>query len=646
MKKKLYILDYEVIINCFIAVFNYKDDTKIFVIHEDRNDLLEYLSFLEECKSDCIFGGFNIINYDSQITEWFIRNKELLLKSSKENVLQTLYEFSQSVIRSERNIYPEYTLTIPVIDIYRLNHWDNKNKATSLKWAQYQMDWYNIEEMPYPFYEKLNKENLDEVIEYCKNDVYSTKNIFNLCKKAIELRLNLKSKYKINCLSYSNSKYGSELLLKLYCNKTNKNIWDVRKLRTIRDKIKLSDVIFPYIKFETKEISSLLEDLKKLEINGSNLKDQFKKELKFKGNVFNYGLGGIHQCIDSSYHEEDEIFIIKDADVISKYPNVAISNGLFPEHLGIEFTQVYSNDIVEVRVKEKQKEKGDITIIEGFKESANASYGKSNEITSWLYDPLYTLKITVNGQLLLTMVIEKLLLHLKDSVLLMTNTDGFTIKFRKKDIELYNLICKEWEEKTKLKLEFFDYSKMWIYDVNNYISKYTNGKTKCKGRFEWEDFEKHKPSHLSKNKSYLIIPKAIYHYFVNGVSPETYLDENKNILSYCAGVKLKGDWGFEEIQVKNGELTVKKHKKILRYYISNSGCKIIKKNIDGRIIQLESGVWLQTIFNKMEEKNFESYNVNKKYYLNKIYEEINKIKLDHNKPQLIQGDLFANFNFN
>lgn len=638
--KKVWILDYEVIVNCFIAVFNNKEEFKIFVVHEDRNDLKNYINFVESSKNNTYFGGFNIINYDSQITEWILKNKINLLRQSTENFLKSLYNFSQTVINSEKNIYPQYTLSIPVIDIYKLNHWDNKNKATSLKWAQYQMDWFNIEEMPYPHYQQLNKENLQEVIDYCKNDVLSTKNIFYLCKKNIELRLNLKNKYDIDCLSYSNSKYGSELLLKLYCNKTNKDPWEVRNLRTIRNNVELKDVVFPYIEFKTDEFKNLLQEFKALNIDCLNLKDQFKKEFKFKNIIYSYGLGGIHQCIAPDYYEADNIFIIKDADVTSKYPNLAIENKLYAEHLGPEFLEVYSKDIVEVRVNEKNKLNGDITIIEGFKEAANTAYGKSNELTSWLYDPLYTLKTTVNGQLLLSMITEELILELEDSELLMTNTDGFTIKFKKEDIEKYYKICKNWENKTNLKLEYFDYSKMWIYDVNNYIALYTNGKTKCKGRFEWEDFEKHKPSHLSKNKSYLIIPKAIYHYFINQIPPEKYLEENNNIFDYCAGIKLKGSWWFEEIKVNNGEVLIKKHKKILRYYISNSGSKIIKKNIDGRVIQTESGEWLQTIFNKFEKKEFINYNINKKYYLNKIYEEINKLKFKKEENQKIQNLLF------
>ena len=47
---------------------------------------------------------------------------------------------------------------------------------------------------------------------------------------------------------------------------------------------------------------------------------------------------------------------------------------------------------------------------------------------------------------------------------------------------------------------------------------------------------------LHKNKSKLIIPKAIFYYFIHDMLPQDYLEQNKNILDYCIGGKSKGDW--------------------------------------------------------------------------------------------------------
>ena len=173
---------------------------------------------------------------------------------------------------------------------------------------------------------------------------------------------------------------------------------------------------------------------------------------------------------------------------------------------------------------------------------------------------------------------------------------------------------------TQLQLETLEYSKMIIGDVNNYIAIDTKGKTKCKGRFEFDELALH------KNKSLLIIPKAWYAYFVNGVDPVEFLEKNRNIYDYCAGAKLKGNWFFEERGLKDGVYVQKKLQKLVRYYISNKGIKITKCNPDGREIQLESGKPLQTLFNKYEEKPWSDYDIDEQYYLDKIYEEIKKIE--------------------
>jgi hypothetical protein len=173
---------------------------------------------------------------------------------------------------------------------------------------------------------------------------------------------------------------------------------------------------------------------------------------------------------------------------------------------------------------------------------------------------------------------------------------------------------------------------MIIRDVNNYIAVYESGGVKCKGAFEWKDLPLH------KNKSFLVIPKALYEYFVNGVKPEDYLETNKNIFDYCGGVKIRGEWFFTAEYVKDGTYHKDKLQKLLRYYISTTGCKLIKSHPDGREIQLESGRWLQRVFNQYQELPFGEYQIDKRYYLEQIYQEIANI--EGSKKDLLQISLF------
>ena len=638
-------MDLETMVNLFVAVFQdyISKDTKIFKIHSSLdNDIIPLIKFLERNKNyEEKHISFNGLSFDSQIIEFILKRQSTLIKMEQDELVETLYEVAQETITISNNRefskYPEWKLSIKQLDVFKINHWDNRAKRTSLKWAQYSMDWSNLQEMPIHHTTRVTtEEEIDIITKYCINDVESTKSILHLSKPLINVRKNIKEKYGLNCLNYSNTKLGSELLLNLYCEATENKRRDVKDLRTYRNGIKISDILFEYISFKSAPFQNFLEKLKLKTI--FNTKSDFKYKLRFQGYEFHYGAGGIHQCIEPGKYLANDNIIIKDLDVASLYPSIACMNNMFPAHLGTEFFKVYKKDVVDVRLTEKKKNKADrdVSIIEGFKEAANATYGNSNSEYSWLYDPKYTMQTTINGQLLLSMLIEELLIDIPESILLQTNTDGATLQFNKKYIDVYNQICKNWEEKTKLILEFADYKAMYIWDVNNYLSLYDNGNTKCKGRFEWEDLQNHKYTHLHKNKSHLIVAKAIYNYFINGIEPEEYLKSNVNIYDYCAGVKIKGDWTFMESKIVNGNYINQPLQKTIRYYISNTGSKIIKvNNSDNRQIQVEAGKWMQTIFNTYIEKPFEEYDINFNYYLENIKKEIDILE-----PKIQQLKLF------
>ena len=642
-EKTNWVMDFETLKNCTVlCVEDWKTDkTYDFVIHPLRNDIKALIKFLQENREHREYHvSFNGVAFDAQLSQYILKNAISLAPMSPDVFTSTIYNKAQDIIgrqnRREFQEYPEWKIEIPQIDVFKLNHWDNPAKMSGLKWIQYSMDWYNLQEMPIHHTTEIKtQEEIDIIVDYCRNDVKSTKKIMHLCKTQINLRKTISNKYNINCYNYSNTKIGSELLLKLYCDRTGRDPREVKKTGTHRSQIIVKDILFPYISFKTPIFQAFHEKVKNTVIK--NTKGDFAHTIKYGPYNFIYGTGGIHQCIKSGVYVAEKGYVIKDLDVASLYPSIAIVNRMYPAHLGVDFYNVYKEDIVDIRLGEKAKgAAGDKAIIEGFKEAANASYGNSNSQHSWLYDPQYTMQTTINGQLLLTMLIEELLLEFPDSVLLQTNTDGATLKLKESDVPRYMEICKAWEKKTQLILEFADYEKMIIRDVNNYIGIYTNGKVKCKGTFEWEDLQNNKPSHLHKNKSFLIIPKAIYAFFVHGTLPEQYLQDNTNIFDYCGAAKAKGDWGFQMKCIKDGVYSDTELQSTIRYYISNKGCKIIKKNkSDSREIQVEAGTALQTLFNTFEEHLWPDYDVNEKFYLDAIYKEIANIN-----PVKTQLDLF------
>jgi hypothetical protein len=58
---------------------------------------------------------------------------------------------------------------------------------------------------------------------------------------------------------------------------------------------------------------------------------------------------------------------------------------------------------------------------------------------------------------------------------------------------------------------------------------------------------------------------------------------------------------------------------------SPTTCKILKNHEDGREIQVEAGRWLQTVYNKHEEKSWEDYNIDYRFYIQKANKELENI---------------------
>ena len=634
--KKNYVYDLETL-NIFTATFYHKEsnDKRVFILTDTINQIKELLEFLDNDVKGLI--GFNCLNFDSQILEYIYRNK---------NCTATDIQRYAAIITSEdsndrRPDVPEWKLRIKHLDLYKIHHFDNKNKRTGLKWCEFMFNMENIEDLP----SQGEGDNwVEKVLSYNFNDVLATQRLLEETFHMIELRHYFTQKYKINLYNASNSRIGSEILLKLYCNKTGQLEKDVRSKRTYRDKIKFSDIIFPYISFKSEVFNRFLNELRTKEVEKT--KDSFDYKINYKDFTFVYGLGGIHGSVDNLLIESNDEYSIIDCDVSSLYPSIAVANKMYPAHLGPEFYEVYKNDIVDVRLAEKAKGKeGNKHIISGLKESANSSYGKSNDTFSWMYDPQYTLQTTINGQLMLTMLSE-MLFEIEDLSIIQINTDGITVKIPTIRTSRYYEICKQWESLTKLQLEYNEYSKMIILDVNNYIAVYKDitKEPKCKGRCEFKDIP------LYKDKSHNIIPIAFYEYFVNNIPIETTILNHKNIFDFCAGKKAKkskesGNSRYELHNIIDNKLNIVKLSKTVRYYVSNKGQYLIKCYDNGNKEYVEAPIktrfgvidWRVTYFNKaVYYDDFKLYDINYRYYIMKTQ---NLIDLVEKKPT-VQLDLF------
>jgi hypothetical protein len=547
------------------------------------------------------------------------------------------------------------------------------------------MDWKNIIDMPIHHSSEIRADQIDSIITYCINDVKSTKEIMKRSKEQINLRRALTEEYNIDLFSASEPRISKELFMHFLSKQTGIKKYELKQMRTQRPKITVNDIILPYIDFKTATFQNLLKKFREVVIYPGETKGGFKYSVQYKGVKTDYGLGGIHGARTSKVYQSTEDMVIMTSDVTSFYPNLAIRNKWSPGHLPqAEFCTLYEWFFEERKKIPKKDPKNYV-----YKIILNSTYGLSNDANAFLYDPEFTMRITINGQLSLTMLYEMICEEIPGAMPLMQNTDGLETMIPREYVDKYMEICARWEKITNLQLEHDTYSKIVLGDVNNYIAVTEDGKSKCKGRFEYDNLALH------KNKSFLIIPKALHAYFVEGIEPEQFMEENQNIFDYCGGVKIKGDWKFvehfikKEIDSKYASYTLQEKRDYLkangwemswsddnwvrsdatnkeantgmsteaafnfivpkvggqytevpiqhtiRYFISNTGSKIIKTNLlDCREIQIESGPWMQTVFIDYEEKKFSDYNINLKFYLEKVKKEIEGLEPNRNQLSL------------
>jgi hypothetical protein len=605
--KKTWVFDLETL-DLFTATFLDKDsdDLKVFVISKTKNQKKELFEFLSNEVAGLI--GYNSLHFDSQIIEYLYRYPECTALDIK--------NYASVIVNNNnrRPDVPEWNLRHKHLDLFRALSLSTKAKRTGLKWCEFMMDLENIEDMPS---QKENSNWEEMVLSYNLNDVIATKELYLRYIHEIELRKTLTKREGIDLLNCTEPDLSKKLFSKYLSKAMNISKNDLSTMYTSRDIVKVKDILFPYINFKTDKFKNILEAFKKLELNEWD-KPEF---IVNQGIDIVFGLGGIHAAPNNVIVKSNDNYIIKSLDVVSYYPNLAIKNGICAEHLPKDiFLNLYEGFFNERKAIPKSDPRNYILKI-----LLNSAYGLSNDKYSFLRDRQVTLSICINGQLLLTQLMEDIILQIPEAKLIMMNTDGFEVIIPKAFVTIYDNICDKWQKLTNLELEFIDYNKMIISDVNNYIAVDINNKIKTKGKYEYKDIP------LYKNKSHAIIPKAVHDYWVYETPIEKTIKNHNNIFDFCAGVKskksdLKGAVHYELWSVKQGIINKEKLSKTVRYFISKKGGTLIKFYETGDYEQAEAPEangklikdWKVTYFNKSYKlDNFEEYNIDYSYYISK-----------------------------
>jgi len=622
----------------------YNPDTKTyteFEVSKDKNQLDGYMRFIEQ-HPEYYWVGYNNLRFDSQVIEWILRNYEDWHELTALETAAKIAQKAADVIHDANyDVFPEYReewLTLKQIDVFKVNHYDNKNRMVSLKRLEFEMDLENIEEMPIHHTKtNMTDEEIQMTKDYCKNDVMATYEFYKVTtgqtehplykgNNQIELRQDIEEEFGIPCLNYSDSKIGDEMIKKFYCQEKNIQYSDLPRKGLFRTEVKVRHCIADYITFQTPKLQEFLKTISKEKLT---IKDEFKESLEFYDNIYTFAKGGLHTENKPKIFEADADHIIVDWDVSSYYPAIIINNGKYPHHLGPEFLRGYKT-MFDKRLELKplaKKDKKIKGIVGALKLAVNSVYGKSSDMQSWIYDRQLTMFTTITGELSLLMLIEAY--ELADIHIISANTDGVTIKVHNDKVEKMNEINKWWMDLTSYELERTDYAKIIFSTVNDYLAIKTDGEIKKKGDF-LTDFELH------KNKSARIVPIALERFFVNDVPVADTIRNHTNIYDYCLRQKASKDFHYEG----HSKETKTVYNKLIRYYVSNTGEKLLKVKNDNsdstavNVSQVEAGEWLMTVCNHLTPKH-RLDNINHAYYIERAERIIHKIQLEGKKRKVI-----------
>lgn len=253
--------------------------------------------------------------------------------------------------------------------------------------------------------------------------------------------------------------------------------------------------------------------------------------------TYQMGIGGLHSQEKKAIHKSDDEYLIIDRDVESYYPMLMLVLNLFPPHLGPVFLQVFKA-IVDRRLAAKHR--GDKVGAQSLKIVVNGTYGKLGEKHSIIYRPDGIIQVTLTGQLLLLMIIERL--EYMGFEVVSANTDGIITKVKRSRYAEFEAMFKEWERETGLKTEETRYSAVYSRDVNSYIAFKEKGGYKAKGAYvnPWDPEAKIEDEQLGKNPSCSISRIAVRKFLEDGTPLIKTITASKDIRDFVHVVNVAG----------------------------------------------------------------------------------------------------------
>ena len=626
--------------------------------------------------------GYNNQGYDDMLIKAFLmywnrfdNTKQLcsFLKEVNDKIISMQDDKDalwQDKLLNVIRIYRVPYVTVDLFKIFALNSagvnidkdtGERKKYGKSLKQVSINLKWYNLLDFKLPLiddeegdiyrkrdnYRGMTNEQLNHLItadfnryllpKYVKPMLHYNKNDVFLCCEMVRqkpdeviLRYSLGHAYGINFLCSARSNIADKLLNKFYAERSGLHEDAFKNLRTQRTALSFNKIIFPHIKFKTKQLQDLLEEMKKVVIYRTN-KDSFVREIDFYGTIYTLATGGIHtQDRPVILKSKPGEYVYVHHDYTSYYPSIMISYEVVPAHLNRKVFAKMVDYFKQTRVNCKHTDDTDgfgvpgvhnTLAAEALKIVINAIYGKYGYENFWLYDRLAQMRVTINGQLMTMTLCESL--ELAGIHVVSANTDGIVIKLPYDKVDVYNQICKEWNETNKMSADDEHYKMLISLNVNNYFDIQSNDKIEYKGALDPKQYIKD----LKKGYDMPVVATAVFEYFANGKSVMETLRNHKDILDFCKTQNVGRQFEVVYQKVVDGKVVDIHSQRHVRFYVSTRGVVIMKEHVTtGARSVLASGKPVQ-ILNLLDDKDISERNIDYAYYYEEAYKIINPIRL-------------------
>ena len=482
---------------------------KEYVIINDKEQLEK---LYQQYKMD-VWVGFNIRGYDQWILKAILCgfnpklvNDHIILE--KKNG----YSFSKEFNRIPLIIFD----TIP-------------NPPVGLKTLEGFMG-VNIHETSVPFDidRPLTQDEIESTVGYCRDDVLNTIKVFAARIEEFSSQLELVKMFNMDASNLGKTKAQLSAMI-LGAVKTP-NRGDEFNF-VIPDTLRVSKYKFVvdwFIECRDRALNNI-----KAGIDPDVIRDGFYKQkldCEIAGVPHTFAWGGLH---GAKLNYIDEGYFVN-CDVASYYPSMMIRYKYHSRsiHNPAKFDEIYHSRLEYKHKKDKRAQPLKIVL--------NSTYGAMKDKFNALYDPLMANNVCVTGQLLLLDLIE----HLEPYAdIVQSNTDGILVKLRatnedEADREFARVddICREWETRTGMSLEFDEYERVIQRDVNTYLIVDYTGKYKSKG------WDVKKLNDLDYDLP--IINKAIINWFVKKIKPEVTIGKCDSLRDFQKIYKLSSKYNY------------------------------------------------------------------------------------------------------